>query len=124
MLANKRYNKEINTFSGASRVVLVIKNLPVNRGDTRDGSSIPGSGRFSEEGNGNPLQYYCLGNLMDRGACRVTVHGISKSQMPLRTYTGGKNPRPTETRWMRCFLSRQKRWILARSTYIFKFSKV
>ena len=124
MLANKRYSKERNMFSGASGVALVIKNLPANRGDTRDGGSVPGSGGFSGEGNGNPLQYYCLGNLMDRGACRVIVHGISKSQMPLSTYTGGKNPSPTETRWMRCFLSRQKRWILARSTCIFKFFKV
>ena len=89
MLANKRYNKEINTFSGASRVVLVIKNLPVNRGDTRDGSSIPGSGRFSEEGNGNSLQYSFLENSMDRGAWRATVHGVTESDSTeqMSTYT-------------------------------------
>ena len=42
-----------------------MKNLPANAGDA---SSIPGSGRSPGEGNGNPLQYSCLGNLMDRGA--------------------------------------------------------
>ena len=40
----------------------------------------PGLGRFSREGNGNPLQYSCLGNPMDRGALRATVHGVAKSQ--------------------------------------------
>ena len=45
----------------------------------RDPGSIPGSGRSSREGNGNPLQYSCLGNLIDRGAWWVTVHGIPKS---------------------------------------------
>ena len=44
-----------------------VKNLPANAGDTRDMGSIPGSGRSHEEGNGNPLQYSCLGNRMDRG---------------------------------------------------------
>ena len=41
--------------------------------------SIPGSGRFPGEGNGNPLQYSCLENPMDRGTCWVTVHGVEKS---------------------------------------------
>ena len=45
-----------------------------------DLSLIPGSGRSTGEGNGNPLQYYCLENLMDRGAWWATVHGVSKSQ--------------------------------------------
>ena len=39
---------------------------------------IPGLGRSPGEGNGNPLQYSCLGNLMDRGAWRATVHGVTK----------------------------------------------
>ena len=43
-----------------------------------DVSLIPGSGRSLGEGNGNPLQYSCLGNLMERGAWRATVHGVSK----------------------------------------------
>ena len=41
---------------------------------------IPGSGRSPREGNGNPLQYSCLGNPMDRGAWQTTVHGVAKSQ--------------------------------------------
>ena len=54
----------------------VVKNLPANAGDK---SSIPGSGRSSREGNGNPLQYSFLGNPMDRGARQATVHGVAKS---------------------------------------------
>ena len=45
----------------------VVKNLPANAGDTGDGGSILGSGRSPGEGNGNPLQYSCLENPMDRG---------------------------------------------------------
>ena len=60
-------------FPGSS----VLKNLPANAGDT---GSISGSGRFPEEGNGNPLQYSCLENPMDRGTCQATVHGVLKSQ--------------------------------------------
>ena len=46
----------------------VVKNLPANAGDARDASLIPGSGRSLGGGNGNPLQYSCLENPMDRGA--------------------------------------------------------
>jgi len=53
----------------------VIKNLPAN---TRDLGLIPGSGRSTGEENGNPLQYSCLGNPMDRGAWQVTVYGVAK----------------------------------------------
>jgi len=52
---------------GTSQLVVVVKNLPANAGDVRDTDSVPGSGR-SPEGNGNPLQYSCLENPMDRGA--------------------------------------------------------
>ena len=45
----------------------------------RDLSSMPGLGRSPGEGNGNPLQYSCLGNPMDKGAWRATVHGVEKS---------------------------------------------
>ena len=48
-----------------------------NAGDL---GSIPGLGRSPEEGNGNPLQYYCLENPMDRGAWWAKVHGVAKSQ--------------------------------------------
>ena len=46
----------------------MAKKLPVNAGDVRDAGSIPGSGRSTEVGNGNPIQYSCLENSMDRGA--------------------------------------------------------
>ena len=61
-------------------VVLVVKNPPANAGDTRDAGSVPGSGKFPEGGHGNPLQYSCLENPMDRGAWRATVHRVAKSQ--------------------------------------------
>jgi len=54
-------------FPGSS----VVKNPPANAGDL---GSIPGLGKSPGGGNGNPLQYSCLGNLMDRGAWRATVH--------------------------------------------------
>ena len=53
----------------------MVKNLFANAGDS---GSIPGLGRSPGEGNGNPLQYSCLGNPMDRGGWRATVYGISK----------------------------------------------
>ena len=65
-------------------MVLVIKNVPTNAGDIRDVGSIPGSGRFPGEGNGDPLQYSCMENLMDSGAWWATVHGVSKSQTQLK----------------------------------------
>ena len=58
----------------------LVKNLPVNAGDTENTGVIPGSDISSGGGNGNPLQYSCLENLMDRGAWWATVHGFAKSQ--------------------------------------------
>ena len=60
-------------------MVLVVKSLPASAGDIRDVGSIPKVGRSPGEGNGNPLQYPCLENHMDRGAWRATVHGVTKS---------------------------------------------
>ena len=57
-----------------------VKNLPASAGDL---CSIPGLGRSPREGNGNPLQYSCLGNAVDRGAWWATVHGVTKSQIRL-----------------------------------------
>ena len=62
-------------------MVLVVKNLPASAGDTRDLGLIPGWERHSREGNGNPLQYSFLGNPMDRGAWKATVHGVAESDM-------------------------------------------
>ena len=55
-----------------------------NAGDL---GSIPGSGRSAGEGNGNPLQYYCLENPMDRGAWQAAVYGVAKSRTRLRDFT-------------------------------------
>ena len=56
----------------------MIKNLPANTGDTGDLALIPGLGRSTGGGNGNPLQYSCVENPMDRGAWRVIVHRVFK----------------------------------------------
>ena len=61
----------------------VVKNLPVSAGDARHTGSIPGSGRSPEGENGNPLQYSCLENPMNRGVRWAAVHGITKSQTQL-----------------------------------------
>ena len=58
----------------------MVKNLPANSGDP---GSVPGSGRSPGEGNGNPLQYSCLENSMDRGAWQDTVNGVTKKQTQL-----------------------------------------
>ena len=54
----------------------MVKNSSANAGDV---GSVPGLGRSPAEGNGNPLQYSCLGNPMDRGAWLATVHGVTES---------------------------------------------
>ena len=56
----------------------VVKNLPANAGDARDLGTISGLGRFPGVGNGNPSQYSCLKNPMDRGAWWATVHEVAK----------------------------------------------
>ena len=65
---------------GLSQVALVVRNLPASAGDMKVTGSIPGLGRSPGEGNGNPLQYSCLENSMDRGAWQVTVCGVANSQ--------------------------------------------
>ena len=62
----------------------VIKNLPANAVEARDAGSFPGLGRFPGGGHGNPLQYSCLENHMDRGAWWTTVHGVAKGQTQLK----------------------------------------
>ena len=68
----------------------VVKNLPANAGIARDAGdigdvgSIPGLGRSLGVGNGNPLQYSCLENSMDRGAWRAIVYGVAESSMTER----------------------------------------
>ena len=60
------------------QVVLVVRNPPANAGDVRDMGSIPGLGRTPGGGDGNSLQYSCLGNLMDRKAWQATILGVAK----------------------------------------------
>ena len=75
----------------ASPVAQLVKKLPASSGDTADIGSVPGSGRSPGEGNGNPLQYSCLENSMDREAWLATVHGITKSWAQLNTHAQIQN---------------------------------
>ena len=66
----------------ASQVAQVVKNPPANAGGAGDVDLIPGSGRSPGGGNGNPLQYSCLGKPVDRGGWQATVHGVTKELDP------------------------------------------
>ena len=71
-----------------SQMMLVVKIPPSNAGDVRDTSSIPGSGRPPRGGHGNPLQYSCLENPMDRGVWWAIVHGVANSGNNCRNLVG------------------------------------
>ena len=79
-------------------MVLVVKNLPANAGEVRDTSSVPGLGKSPRGGNGNPLQYSCLGNSMDRGAWWATVPEVAKSWTQ-QTKQATKATRVYSTTW-------------------------
>ena len=66
--------------SWASQMELVLKKSPTNAGDIRDMGSSPRSGRSLGGWHGNPLQYSCLENPMDRGSWQATVHRVTESQ--------------------------------------------
>ena len=70
-----------HTYMWASQVVPVVKNPPASTGDIRDMDSIPGPGRSPGEENGNPLQYSCLENPMDRRAWWATVYSVAELDM-------------------------------------------
>ena len=72
---------------GASQVVAVVKNPPVSAGSIRDSGSIPGLGRSPGGRHGNPLQYSCLENPMERGAWWATVHRLTKSRTQLHIHS-------------------------------------
>ena len=63
----------------------MVKNLPASAGDTRDAGLILGLERSPEGGNGNPIQYSCLENSIDRGAWQAIVHRVTKSDMTVHT---------------------------------------
>ena len=96
----------------ASHVALVVKNPSANAGDIRDRGSTPGLGRYPGGGNGNPLQYSCLKNPMDRRVWWATVHRVAKSWTWLKwlsahTCTDGISP---QQRGLISYLSHLHLW--------------
>ena len=80
---NNSFNCYLHRFR-ASQVELMVKNSPVHAEDLRDMGSIPGLGRSLGGGQGNPLQYLCLENPIDRGVWWATAHRVAKSQSHLK----------------------------------------
>ena len=99
MLSLKNLQRSLKqTVNGASQVALAVKNLSaqVSASDIRDEDSTPGLGRSPGERHGNPLQYSCLENAMDRGAWWASVHHIAKSWTRLKglnmhAHSGGRD---------------------------------
>ena len=77
----------IYTYTWGFPAGAVVENPPVNAGDTGDVGSIPGMGRSPGGGSGDPLQYSCLENPLDRGAWWATFHGVAKSHTHTYTHT-------------------------------------
>ena len=78
-LMNYKFYVLFLLFYWASQVVLVVKNLPANAADISETGSIPGSRRSPGRGHGDPLQYFCFENFMDREAWEAIVHRVTKS---------------------------------------------
>ena len=76
---NLKFYKSLISISGAPQVALVVKNPPANVGDITDSGSIPGLERSPGGEHGNPLQYSCLENPMDREAWQATVNRAAES---------------------------------------------
>ena len=74
------FSNFLNIFTHAFPGGTVVKNPLANAGDARNMGLIPGSGRSHGEGNGNPLQYSCLENSMNRGAWQATVYEVAKNR--------------------------------------------
>ena len=74
------FSNFLNIFTHAFPGGAVVKNPPANAGDARNMGLIPGSGRSHGEGNGNPLQYSCLENSMNRGAWQASVYEVAKNR--------------------------------------------
>ena len=75
-----------NLNTGASEMALVVNNLPTSSGNVKDAGLTPGLRRSHGEQNGNPLQYSCLENPMDRGDWWAIVYRVAKSDMTEVTY--------------------------------------
>ena len=94
----------------------MVKNLLASAGDTGEMGSIHESGRSPGEGNGNPLQYSCLENTMNRGASWATVHGVTRNQTRLSTtqqQQGGSKARSPMARYKLNPASNDKRDLAA-----------
>ena len=84
------------------QVALVVKNLPANAAEKREPGLIPRWGRSPGGGHGNPLQYSCLENSMDRGAWwAVTVHGVAKTQTWLSSYHFDCALQRSKNKWLK-----------------------
>ena len=94
-LISFRWNVKTGIYTWASQVVLVVKNLPASAGDIRDASSNTGSGRSPGGGNGDPLQYSCLENPMDRGSGGLQSMGYKRVGQNLVTKQQQQNPHLT-----------------------------
>ena len=79
-------------YENAFQVLLEVKNPPANAGDTRDMASVLGLGRSPGGGHGNPLQYSCLENPLDRGAWWATVHTVARSRTWLSDLASTQDP--------------------------------
>ena len=88
----------------ASQGARVVKNPSAKAGDIREVGSMLGWGRSPGEGNGNPLQYSCLENPMERGACWATVHGVTQSQTRLKWLSMHMNVKYIQA-WENCLFS-------------------
>ena len=93
-------NQQWSLVSRYSQVVLVVKNPPASAGDAGDLDLIPGSRRSPRGEHGNPLQYSCLENPMDRGARWATVHRVTKSQIRLKWFSASV-PKTAHRIWLR-----------------------
>ena len=82
---------------GDSQVALVVKNLPVNAWDTRESGSVPDLGRSPAVGNGNPLQYSCLENSMNRRAWQAIVYWGHKELDMTEHVSNAPTHTPTHT---------------------------
>ena len=78
----------------------LVKNPSANAGNVRDACSIPGSERSPGIGHGNPLQYSCVENPIDRGARWATVHRVTKSQIRLK-WLSASVPKTAHSIWLR-----------------------